>query len=88
MGGKKELLEEGEVDAAVLAMLHEVGMLREVVVLAVLEDEDAVLLQESLFENKVGNGGQFLQGVWRVGKDEVELQFAGFEEAEDIAPEN
>ena len=36
------LLEEGEVDAAVGAMLDEAGMLGEVVLLAVLEDEEAV----------------------------------------------
>ncbi len=35
------LLEEGEVDAAVGAVLEEAGMLGEVVLLAVLEDEEA-----------------------------------------------
>ena len=35
------LLEEGEVDAAVGAVLDEAGMLGEVVLLAVLEDEEA-----------------------------------------------
>ena len=37
----ESLLEEGEVDAAVGAVLDEAGMLGEVVLLAVLEDEEA-----------------------------------------------
>ena len=39
------LFEQREVDAAVLAVLHEVWMLGKVMVFAVLKDEDAVVLQ-------------------------------------------
>ena len=39
-------MEEREVDAAVGAVLDKAGMLREVVGLAVLEDEEAVGLEE------------------------------------------
>ena len=64
-------------------MLHEVGVLGEVVLLAVLEDEDTVVLQErQSLVRYLGKGGE---GVWRVGKDEVELLAARLEEAEDVA---
>ena len=78
------LPKQREVHAAILAMLHEMGMLREIVVLAVLEDEDALRLQQAMPEDEVGNGGQLLQGIGRVGKDEVELLVAGLNVTEDI----
>lgn len=34
--------EDGEVDTAVVAMLHEAGVVGEVVVLAMLQDEEAI----------------------------------------------
>ena len=70
------LPKQREIHAAILAMLHEVGMLREIVVLAVLEDEDALRLQQAMLEDEIGNSGQLLQGIGRVGKDEVELLVA------------
>ena len=66
-------------------MLPEMGMGREVLVFAMLEDEDAAFGQQSLFKDECWNGGQFLQGVRRVGKDKVELLFARLDEAEGIA---
>ena len=67
------LSENAEIDTAVGAVLNEPGMGGEVVVLAVLEDEDAFGGEEFLLEDKVGYLRQFLQCVWRVGKDEVKL---------------
>lgn len=67
------LLEEGEVDAAVGAVLDEAGMLGEVVLLAVLEDKETVGLEEVAAEDDVGQFGDLRQDVRRVGKDEVEL---------------
>ena len=67
------LPKEGEVNAAVGAVLDEAGMLGEVVGLAVLEDEEAVGLEEVPAEDDVGEFGDLRQDVWRVGKDEVEL---------------
>ena len=78
-------MEEGEIDAAVLAVLQEVGVLGEIVVLAVFEDEDAFGLKQTALDDEVGQRGEFLEGVGRVGKDEVELLFTGLDEAEDIA---
>lgn len=78
------LFEQGEVDAAIGAVLHEVGMLGEVVVLAVLKHKDAVGLQKTLLHDKVGNLRQLLQGVGRVGKDKVILLPARLDEAKDV----
>lgn len=77
--------EEGEIDAAVLAVLQEVGVLGEIVVLAVFEDEEAVRLEQAAIDDEVGQCGELLQGIRRVGKDEVELLVAGLDEAEDVA---
>ena len=53
-------------------------------VLAVFEDQDAVGLQQCTLEDEIGNLGQFLQRVGRVGKDNVVLLTAGLDEAEDV----
>ena len=66
-------------------MLHKVWIVGEVVILAVLKHKDAIVLQEALLEDQRGDGGQFLQGIGRVGKDEVELLLARFDKAEHVA---
>lgn len=66
-------------------MLHESGMCGEIVVLAMLEDEDAIGSKEILLEYQVGNLRKFLQGVGRISEDEVKLLAAGLNEAEYIA---
>lgn len=66
-------MEEGEVYTAVLAVLDKAGMLAEVVVLAVLYDEETILAEEATFQNHVGEFGYLGQDVGRVGKNEVEL---------------
>lgn len=70
------LSEYREVDAAILAMLNKTGMLREIIVLAVLEHEDASFCQKVFLEYYIGDGGKVAQSVWWIGKDEVELLFA------------
>ena len=67
------LSENAEIDTAIGAVLNEPGMGGEVVVLAVLEDEDAFGGEDVLLEDEVGYLRQFLQGVGRVGEDEVKL---------------
>lgn len=62
-------------------------MLGEVVILAVLEDEETVGLQQSALDDEVGQRGEFFQRIGRVGKDEVELLMAGLDESEDISAE-
>ena len=61
------------------------GVLGEIVVLAMFENKDAVGFEQSALDDEVGQRGEFLEGVRRVGKDEVELLFAGLDEAEDVA---
>ena len=68
-------------------MLHEVWIIREVVVLAVLEDENAVVFQKSSLKDEAGDRRQFLQGVWRICEDKVKLLFARFDISEHIASE-
>lgn len=65
-------------------MFHEVGMRREVVLLSMFEDEHAIFFQQFFLENQIRNLGQLLKGVWGVGKDEIELQMAGFYESENV----
>ena len=65
-------------------MLHKMGIGGEIVLLAVLEDEDAVVFQKSLLKDETGNRGKLFQGVWGIGKDEIKLLLTGFDEAEHI----
>ena len=60
-------------------------MVGEIVVFAVFKDEDAAVFQQLPADDEVGNLGQFLQCVWRVGKDEVILLPTAFQESEHIA---
>lgn len=60
-------------------------MLGEIIVFAMLKDKDAVVLQQVLLENQIGNLRQFFQSVWRVCKDKVKLLSARLDEAEDIS---
>ena len=57
-------------------MFHEVWIVREIMVFAVLEDEDAIFLQQPASENEVRDSVQFLQGVGRISEDEVKLLLA------------
>ena len=66
-------------------MLNEMWVGWEVVVLAMFEDEDAFGSEDVLLEYEVGNLWQFLEGVGRVGKDEIKLLAAWLDEAEYIA---
>ena len=66
-------------------MLQESWMVGEIVVLAMLENEDALFVQKIAIEYEVWNLGKLLQRVWRIGKDEIELLLAGSQEAEYIA---
>ena len=51
------------------------------------EDKDSAGSQQPLPQHKVGNQGQFFQGVWWVGEDEVELLLTTSDKAEDVAPQ-
>ena len=65
-------------------MLHKPGMNGKIIIFAMLEDEYTIGCQYVLSENHVGNLWQFLEGVGRVGKDEIKLLSARFDESEHI----
>ena len=54
-------------------MLHKPGMNGKIIIFAMFEDEYTIGCQYVLSENHVGNLWQFLEGVGRVGKDEIKL---------------
>ena len=72
-------------DAAVAAGFDMMGMLGEVMVLAVLQDEPSVGLEQLLLEDQIGQGRQLLQGIRRIGIDEIETDMTGVQEPEHIA---
>ena len=53
-------------------MFAETGVRGEVVLLAVLEDEDAAGSKDARLQHEIGNVGKVGQGVGRVGEDEGE----------------
>ena len=79
------LLKKGEVYAAVDALFHKVGMGREIVFLAMLQDEESSFTQHVLFKNQVGQCRQLGQFVRRVGKDQVKSAPAASDVFEYIA---
>ena len=66
-------------------MLHKPGMNGKIIVFAMLEDEYTIGCQYVLSENHVGNLWKFLEGVGGIGKDEIKLLSARFDESEYIA---
>ena len=68
-------------------MFHKVGITGEIVVLAMLEHEDTIGLQEAFLEDETRDGGQLLQGLGRSGEDEIELLLTRLDEAEHVATE-
>ena len=71
------LTKQGEIDATVGTMLHEMGMGGEIVVFAMLKNEDTFGLQQVTLEDEVGNGGQLFERVGRIGKDKAERLLTG-----------
>ena len=71
-------------------MLYEARMLREVILLTMLKDKDATLIQQTTIwiiripQNQVRNLWQIRQCVWWVGKDKVELPLATLQETEHV----
>ena len=68
-------------------MFHEVRIIGEILILAVLKHEDAAGRQQVPLKNQVGNLRQLLEGIRGVGKDEVELLMTAAHEAEDVGPQ-
>ena len=67
------LPEEREMYVTVFSLLYEVRMLLETVVRGVLQHKPTALGQQFVRENQIGQGGQLVQCIRRVGEDEVKL---------------
>ena len=78
------LLENRKVYASIATMFYKMGTAAEVVVFTMFEDKDAAFLEQTLLKDKVWYCRQFLQSVGWVGKDEVKLLLAAFDETEGI----
>ena len=78
------LSKQGEIDAAVGAVLKEMGMRRELVVLAVFQDEETFGLEKIVLKDQVRERGELAEGVRGIGKDEIELVVTALYETEDI----
>ena len=74
-----------EINAAIASVLHKMGVRREVVVLAMLENEESIGRKEVLREDEIGNGWQFGEGIRRISKDEIELLMTALYKSEDVA---
>lgn len=83
--GTKRGGEDTEVDTPVASVLQKMRVGREVVVLAMLEDEDALWLQQSTIYHQVGHGGQFWQRIGWIGKNQVKRLVTRLDKAEHIA---
>ena len=59
-------------------MLQIARMAHKIVGLAMLNDEDAVGLEQIVLEDEVGDGVDVVKGIGRVGKDEVKLLVSCF----------
>ena len=80
--------DEGEVDAAVVALFHKVGMLREGVLISVLQDEITLRVEKIQGENEVRDGLKAFKGVRRVCEDNVEFLPADGEEIKDVVTDH
>ena len=78
---------KGEIDATVLSVVNDVGMVFERMVFAMFKDEDAFGLQQLPIEDEVGQRREFLQRIGRVGKDDVKLLFTLLDIAKDVGKE-
>ena len=76
--------ENREVHTTVSPMFHEMGIIREIIVLPMFEDQYAIILEQSFLKDKAGDLWQFFQSVRGIGKDEIEPLLTRFDEAEHV----
>ena len=60
-------------------------MFGKIIILAMLENEDSIFVQQVAIQYEVWDLREFFQGVRWVGKDEIKLLLAGSQKAEHIA---
>ena len=67
------LFEETEIYTSVCYMSYKAWVLREVVILSVLENEESVLFEHIPVQNHIRYFSKLFKGIWRVGKYKVVL---------------
>lgn len=67
------LLEEREVDATVMTVFNKAGMLTEVVVPTMLDNQKTSLTQKITLQYHIRQFWDFLQHIGGIGKDEIKL---------------
>ena len=70
--------------SAVNFFLYESGVVGKRMFVSVFKDEITVRVQQAAFEHLVRNVLQAIQGIGRIGKDDVELFLAYRKEVEDV----
>ena len=78
------LFEETEIYTAVCNVAEEVWVAAEIVILAVLEYENTILVQHIALQYEVGYGGEVFQGIGRVGEYQIVAAVAAAYVAENI----
>lgn len=76
--------EEREIDRTVGAVVNEVRMGAEVVVLAMFDNEQTTLFKQFVFEYEVWNICNLFESIRRVGEDDAELHCAFWYELEHV----
>ena len=78
------LLEETEVYTAVLTCFFMSGVLAEIGVLAVLDNQPAFFFENVVLQDCIGKGGELLQGVRRIRKNQIIFGSARIQKLEHI----
>lgn len=65
--------EEGKIDASVVTVFEEAGMILKVEVFSMLQNENTFRLEQVVLKYQVGYTCQLFQGIRRVSKDKIEL---------------
>ena len=63
-------------------MFNKMWVRREIIVLAMLENKQSIFLQQVVLEDEIRDCWKLWKGIRRIGKDEIELLMAAFEESE------
>ncbi len=64
--------EDTKVHAAIFPVFHEVRVVAEIKLLAMLNNKESVFLQQTVFYDEIRDHGQLFQCIGRIGKNEIE----------------
>ena len=71
---------------SVASLLHKTGMFPERMLIPMLQDKIAAGMQEVQGKDEIRDAGKTLEGIGRIGKDNIELFAADGQEIEDVVP--